>query len=343
MIKELKLNPIKIKKLVDDSKVDIVPDDNQFIISKEYELTNPFVANNPIGIWYQTKDEMGEDVYIPEWCFESITEGDIQSQESEIEKLERELKQKRDKLSQDKERFFSSNLRNKTGKINIIERIIRETYKVNDNSVDAERRLSGGVDWGSFFGPEEASKSTYYIWMNEVIEWFQINIDKYGDKIMVSDKPVFDFDWSKEKIVYRTSHDNERRLRDRNHQMLIDVIERCNSDGPLERKKPQIITEMRLEEMKFGFRYDRADGKYDFDNYTLNDDSKKFVHDQLTSYFDKLLERYKFIIIGNIWCYNSKEFRNYNPFSSEAVYNIHIRVRGVEQEEIDSRVKEAQV
>lgn len=29
MIKELKLNPIKIRKLVDDSKVDIVPDDNQ--------------------------------------------------------------------------------------------------------------------------------------------------------------------------------------------------------------------------------------------------------------------------------------------------------------------------
>lgn len=341
MIKELKLNPIKFRKTTSIGDSDYTPDDNQFIIGKEYELTNPFVSNNPIGIWYQTKDEMGQEVYIPEWCFESITEVDIQSQESEIKRLERELNQKRQRLLLDKERFFSSNLRNKTGKINIIERIIRETYKVNDDSVNLEKRLSGNIDWGSFFGPEEASKFTYYIWMNEVIEWFENNLDKYGDKIMVSDKPVFDFDWSKEKVVYITDFDQEKRLRDRNRDMLIDVIRRCNSDGPLERKKPQIITELRLEEMKFGFRYDRVDGKYDFDNYKLNDDSKKYVHDQLTNYFDRLLESNKFIIIGNIWCYNSKEFRNYNPYSTEALYNVHIRVRGISQEEIDHRVKEA--
>ena len=341
-IKELRLNPIKIKKSYGNSEKDyITPDDNQFIIGKKYELKNPFLSNHPIALWFQTKDENGDDVYIPEWCFESITEDDIQSQESEIEKLERELKQKRAKLNQDKEKFFSSNLRNKNGKINILKRIIRETYRVNDDFVDRERQLSSGIDFGSFFGPDRASTATHYIWFNEIIEWFENNLDKYGDKIMVSDKPVFGFDWSKEKIAYRTSEDNTRRLHDRNHKMLIDTIRRCNSDGPLEREKPKIVTEMRLDEVKFGFRYDYKDGKYDFDNHTLDDDSKKFVHDQLTSYFDKLLKRYKFIIIGNIWCYNSKEFRNYNPFSTESLYNIHLRVRGIEQEEIDRRIKEA--
>lgn len=338
MIKELKLNPIKIR---NNDRDQIVPDDGQFIIGNKYELKNPYISSNPIGVWYKTKDEQGEEFYIPEWCFESITESDIQSQESEIEKLERELKQKRVKLSQDKEKFFSSNLRNKNGKINILKRIIRETYGINDKFVDRERELSSGIDWGSFFGPENASTSTHYIWFNEVIEWFENNLDKYGDKIMVSDKPVFDFDWSKEKIAYRTSEDNKRKLHDRNHEMMIDVIKRCNSDGPLPKKKPNIVTEMRLGELKFGFRYNYKDGKYNFDNHTLDDDSKKFVHDQLTSYFDKLLERNKFIIIGNMWCYYNKEFRNYNQFSSESLYDIHLRVRQISQEEIDRRVKES--
>ena len=339
MIKELKLNPIKIRKNTKLESEQIIPDDGQFIIGNKYELKNPILLSNPIEVWYKTKDEQGKEFYIPEWCFESITESDIELKESEIDRLERELKQRKNKLSQDKEKFFSSNLTNKNGKINIIKRIIKETYGVNDKFVNRERELSSGIDWGSFFGPGSASTSTHYIWMDEVIEWFENNLDKYGDKVMVSDKPLFDFDWSKEKIAYRTTEEHRKKLRDRNHDMLIDVIKRSNGNIP--KKKPNIVTEMRLSEVKFSFKYDQKKGKYNFDNYKLDDNSKKFFHNQLTSYFDELLERNKFIIIGDIWCYNSKEFRNYNPFSSESVYSIHLRIKQISQEEIDRRVKEA--
>jgi len=335
MIKELKLNPSKIK---DINKNDIIPDDNQFKIGNKYELTNPYLSQYPMYIWYQTKDENGNDFYIPDWCFDDITEKTISDEELEIQRLELELKRKMDSLRKNKEKFFSSNLYNKNGKFSIIKRIIKETYQVNDYAVNLEKDMTSGIDFGSFFGPDKASTSTYYIWMDEVIEWFEKNLDKYGDRILVSDRPVFKFDWSKEKIFYTTEEENLIDRRNKNHDLFIDTIRRCNSDGPLDEEKPKIVTEMRLDEMRFGFRYDHKDDKYNFEAYKINDVTKEFIHQQLTNYFDKLLSNSKFIIIGNIWCYSSKEFRNYNPTLAESLYNIHLRIRQVTQEEIDRRL-----
>jgi len=225
MVKELKLNPIKLKKEPND-KNQIVSSDDQFIIGKEYELKNPILLDQPIQVWYQTKDENGKEFYIPEWCFDLISEESIRDQESEIKELEKIIKQKKEKLRLDKEKFFSSNLHNKNGKLNIIKRNIKETYTVNDDYVDGEREMTNGIDFGSFFGAERASTSTYYIWMNELINWFEKNIDKYGDRILVTDKPVIDFDWSKEKIVYRTLEDNRKKLRDQNFNMLSNIIKK---------------------------------------------------------------------------------------------------------------------
>jgi len=95
--------------------------------------------------------------------------------------------------------------------------------------------------------------------------------------------------------------------------------------------------------MQFSFMYDHAKGDLLFEDYNLDDDSKELIHKHLTRCFDNMLKGNKLIIVGDIWCYESKKYRNFNPESSKSQYSTNIRVCPISQSQIDRHVKEVEL